>query len=69
MKISARNQLKGKVKSLKHGPVSTEMVIGVAGGVDITSVVTESAAKDLDLKKGTEVYAVIKASNALIAVD
>ena len=57
------------MKSLKHGPVSTEMVIGVAGGVDITSVVTESAAKDLDLKKGTEVYAVIKASNALIAVD
>ena len=69
MKISARNQLKGKVKSLKHGPVSTEVVIGVAGGVDITSVITESAAKDLDLKKGTEVYAVIKASNALIAVD
>ena len=69
MKISARNQLKGKVKSIKHGPVSTEVVISVAGGVDITSVITETAAKDLDLKKGTEVYAVIKASNVIVAVD
>ena len=69
MKISARNQLKGKVKSIKHGPVSTEVVISVAGWVDITSVITETAAKDLDLKKGTEVYAVIKASNVIVAVD
>jgi molybdopterin-binding protein len=69
MKISARNQLMGKVKSVKHGPVSTEVVIGVAKGVDITSVITESAAKDLGLKKGTAVYAVIKASNVIIATD
>ena len=69
MKISARNQLKGKVKSVKHGPVSTEVVISIAGGVDITSVITESAAKDLGLKTGSEVYAVIKATNVIIAMD
>jgi molybdopterin-binding protein len=69
MKISARNQLKGKIKSVKHGPVSTEVVISVASGVDITSVITESAAKDLGLKEGTAVYAVIKASNVIIATD
>ena len=69
MKISARNQLKGKVKSVKHGPVSTEVVISIAGEVDITSVITESAAKDLGLKTGSEVYAVIKATNVIIAMD
>ena len=38
MKISARNQLRGKVKSIKHGPVSTEVVISVVDGVEIISV-------------------------------
>ena len=59
----------GKVKTIKHGPVSTEVVISVASGVEITSVITESAAADLGLKKGSEVYAVIKASNVIIATD
>jgi molybdopterin-binding protein len=69
MKISARNQLKGKVKSIKHGPISTEVVISIANGVEITSVITESPAADLGLKKGSEVYAVIKASNVLVAIE
>jgi molybdopterin-binding protein len=69
MKISARNQLKGKVKSIKHGPISSEVVISIANGVEITSVITESAAADLGLKKGSEVYAVIKASNVLVAIE
>ena len=69
MKISARNQLKGKVKSIKHGPVSTEVVISIAKGVEITSVITESAAKELELKTGSAAYAIIKASNVILAVD
>lgn len=69
MKISARNQLKGKVKSIKHGPVSSEVVITVASDVEITSVITETAAKELGLKTGSAVYAVIKASNVILAVD
>ena len=60
---------KGKVRSVKHGPISTEVMISVAKGVDITSVITESAAKELGLNKGTAVYAVIKASNVILAVD
>ena len=69
MKISARNQLKGKVKSVKHGPVSTEVVVTVANDVEITSVITETAAKELGLKTGSTVYAVIKATNVILAVD
>ena len=69
MRISARNMLKGKVKSITHGPVSAEVVITVANGIELTSVITDSAAKELELKKGAEIYAVIKASNVMIAID
>ncbi len=69
MKISARNVIKGTVKSVNHGPVSAEVVITVAKALAITSVITDSAAKELGLKKGVEVYAVIKASNVMVALD
>jgi molybdate transport system regulatory protein len=69
MKISARNQLKGVVKSIGHGPVSTEVVISVGKDVDITPVITETAAKESGLKLGSEVCAVIKARNVIVATD
>ena len=69
MKISARNVLAGKVKSVTHGPVSAEIVITPATGVDVASVITDSSANELGLKPGSAVYAVIKASNVLVAVD
>ncbi len=52
MKISARNVLKGKVKSVPHGPVGAEVVITLANGGDVTSVIIESAATELELKTG-----------------
>ncbi len=69
MKISARNLLKGKVKKITQGAVNTEVVIEVAGGAEVVSVITKSSAEGLGLAKGKEVYAVIKASNVMIAVD
>ncbi|HKQ24401.1 MAG TPA: TOBE domain-containing protein [Burkholderiales bacterium] len=69
MKISARNVIKGTVKSINRGPVSAEIVISVAKGLEITSVITDSATKELGLKNGAEVYAVIKASNVMIAIE
>jgi len=69
MKISARNVLKGKIKKTKHGTVNTEVTIEVSTGVNIVSVITKESAKKLGLKKGKAVYAVIKASNVIIATD
>ena len=69
MKISARNMLKGKVKSITQGAVNTEVVIEVAGGAQVVSVITKASAESLGLAKGKEVYAVIKASNVMIAID
>jgi len=69
MKISAKNQLKGRVKSLTAGAVNTEVVIELAGGDTITSVITKSSAEALGLKVGGTAYAIIKASNVIVGVD
>ena len=69
MKISARNTLTGKVKRLVHGPVSTEVVVEIASGIEIVSVITSHSAQDLGLKQGSAVTVIIKASNVLLAVD
>ncbi len=69
MKISARNMLKGKVKNIVKGPVSTEITVELPGGDMIVSVITKASAENLDLREGKEVYAVIKATNVMIAAD
>ncbi|MDR3457186.1 MAG: TOBE domain-containing protein [Verrucomicrobiae bacterium] len=68
MKISARNQLAGQVKSITSGVVNAEVVIVLPGGGEIVSVITKASAKTLKLKKGSPVIAVIKASDILLAV-
>jgi len=69
MKISARNVLKGKVSRLLHGAVNTEVTVQLPGKIEVVSIITKSSAKKLGLKRGKEVYAVIKASNVMIATD
>lgn len=69
MKISARNILKGNVQGIVNGPVSTEVTVRLTGGEEIVSIITRASAQNLELKEGKEVYAVIKASHVLIAVD
>ncbi len=69
MKISARNILKGKVKSITRGPVSAEVTVELKGGDTIVSVITKTSVDSLGLKEGMEVYTVIKATNVMIATD
>lgn len=69
MKISARNQLKGTVKMIKKGPVSTEVVITLQGGAEVVSVITTHSAEHLKLAEGKPVYAVMKATEVLIGID
>lgn len=69
MKISARNTLKGKVKKITTGAVNSEIVIELPGGTEVVSIITKASADALALKEGKEVYAVIKASNVMIAMD
>lgn len=69
MKISARNVLSGTVISITRGPVSTEVVLEIAPGVQIASSITTNAADALKLKEGAKAYGVIKASSVMIGVD
>lgn len=69
MKLSARNVMKGKVKAITPGAVNVEVVIEIAPGVEVVSIITMSSANSLGLEVGKEAYAVVKASNVMIAVD
>jgi molybdopterin-binding protein len=69
MKISARNVLKGTVKKIVPGAVNTEVYIALPGGGEIVSIITKTSADSLGLKEGKDVYAVIKASSVMVAVD
>ncbi|BCL39014.1 molybdopterin-binding protein [Nostoc sp. MS1] len=69
MQVSARNALKGKVKAIVPGSVNTEVTIEIASGVEVTSIITKSSADKLQLAEGKEVYAVIKSSDVILAVD
>jgi molybdopterin-binding protein len=69
MKISARNMFKGKVKKVTAGPVNAEVIVELPGGTQIVSMITKTSADTLGLKEGMEVYAVVKASQVMIAID
>lgn len=69
MRLSARNILKGKIKSIVEGAVNDEIVVQLPGGQEIVAVVTKSSAQSLELATGKDVYAVIKASNVILAVE
>jgi molybdopterin-binding protein len=69
MKISARNMLQGTVKKIVPGAVNAEVVIDLPGGAEIVSIITMTSVERLGLKEGKPAYAVIKASNVMIAVD
>jgi molybdopterin-binding protein len=67
MKLSARNQIKGKVVSVQKGQTTGHVRIDVGQGVVITSSITNDAIDELALKAGDEAIAVIKASDVMVA--
>lgn len=69
MKISARNTIKGKVVEVVEGAVNGIVKIDIGNGTIITSSITNNAIKEPGLEEGKEAYAVIKASNVMVAVD
>ncbi len=69
MKLSARNVLKGRVMVITPGAVNVEVVIEIAPGVQVVSIITKSSAESLGLAVGKEAYAVVKASSVMVAVD
>lgn len=69
MKLSARNTLKGKITRVTRGAVNAEITLELAPDVEVVAVITLASVDSLELGTGQTAYAVIKASNVMIAVD
>ncbi|MBI9112538.1 molybdopterin-binding protein [Maridesulfovibrio ferrireducens] len=69
MQISARNLIPGTVKEITIGMVSAEVIITIAPGVEVASVITKSSVERMGLKKGDTINAMIKASSVMVAKD
>jgi molybdopterin-binding protein len=67
MKLSARNQLKGKIAEVRKGATTAHVRIDIGNGVVITSSITNEAVDELGLKAGDDAIAVIKASDVMVA--
>lgn len=67
MKLSARNQIKGTVRSVTKGQTTAHVAIDIGNGVIVTASITNEAVDELALKPGDAAMAVIKASDVMVA--
>ena len=65
--INVRNQFRGRIKEVIEGPVVSEVDVETPGGLIVTSVITTRSVKELDLKPGKEVVALVKSTEVSIA--
>jgi molybdopterin-binding protein len=66
MKISARNQIKGKIVGIEKGQTTAHVRIDIGGGAVVTASITNEAVDDLALKLGDDAFAIIKASDVIV---
>src|SRR5579862_4544875 len=69
MKISARNVLAGTIKSVTKGAVNAEVILTLAGGETVASIITNASVDSLGLREGISAYAIIKASEVMVGKD
>lgn len=67
MKLSARNQLKGKVVSVEKGVITAKVKVEVQVPLTVTAVITKESVEELDIKEGDEVVAIVKSTEIMIA--
>nr|WP_319373473.1 TOBE domain-containing protein [uncultured Methanobacterium sp.] len=66
MKISARNTIKGKVEGVEVGAVMASVKIKIEAPDVITAIITKESVKDLDIKDGDEVVAIVKSTEVMV---
>ena len=69
MKLSARNQFKGKIVDIQEGAVNGIVKIDIGGGNVMSATISMASIRELGLKVGGEAYAVVKATSVMIGVD
>lgn len=69
MKLSARNQIKGKITNIEKGTVNDVVVMDIGNNNQISAMITAGSVNNLGLKTGDEVFAIIKASAVMIGTN
>ena len=69
MKISARNVIKGTIVAIEKGATTAHVKIEIAPGQIVTAAITNDSVDALKVTNGAQAYAVVKASNVMVAVD
>ena len=69
MKISARNQFKGKIVGIQEGAVNGIVKIDIGGGNVMSATISMNAIRELGLAVGKDAYAVVKATSVMVGVD
>jgi len=69
MKLSTRNAIKGKVIDVKEGTIMAKVKVDIGGGNIITSLISAEAVKELDVKVGEEILALIKATSVMLGKE
>jgi len=68
MKLSARNQLKGKIIKVDEGLITAKVTLDLGNGNIVSAIISKEAIADLNLKMGDEAYAIIKSTEVIIGV-
>ena len=69
MKLSARNQFKGTIIAIDEGAVNGIVKIDIGGGNVMSATISMAAIRELQLKVGSEAYAVVKATSVMVGID
>lgn len=69
MRLSARNNLKGTIKKIEEGLITSKVVIDLGSGNEIVSIISKDAIADLELAVGKEAYAIVKSTEVLVGVE
>ena len=69
MKVTARNIIPGTIEAIEIGQVEAEIIVKIAPGVEMTSIITKKSCENFKLEKGKKVYVVVKASEVMIGMD
>lgn len=69
MKLSARNNLKGVIKSIEEGLITSKVVIDLGNGNEIISIISKDAISDLKLEIGKPAFALVKSTEVIVGVD
>lgn len=68
MRLSARNKLKGTIKSIEEGLITSKVVIDLGNGNEIVSIISKDAIADLALETGKEAFALVKSTEVIVGV-